>query len=528
MPDLSVRLIDSSAIGEPLLAARGISKRYGDLLANDRVDLEVRRGEIHALLGENGSGKTTLLSALYGLIAPDEGEIVLEGRSVRWASSHDARRHGIALVPQDFRLVPTLNAVENVAIAAEARGRYRHALAGIRQRLARIGDEYGLDLKTDTPVGRLSVGERQRLELLRALYFEPAVLLLDEPTSVLTRDEAEALYSSLKQLVRDGRHAIVLTTHRIREVFGGVDAVSILRRGRKVADFGASELEHDALVRAMVGGRDASRVADFTRREAGSAPLLRAVEIGTERASGRLANLVPLRGVDIELRPNEVLGIAGVEGNGQLALEFVLAGMARPATGRIEIRQGDEWIDLYEHTRRSRAVARRQLGYIPSDRVRYGVANQLSVHENLLLPEVASGALLARAPAADKATAASVSELIQQFDIQPPKPDARVGALSGGNAQKVVLARELSRDPLVTIAAQPTTGLDVAAASLVRRKLREQSDRGRAVLLISSDLDELLELCDRITVMFRGRLVGTWSRRDFDIQDIGHAMAGTR
>ena len=512
----------------PRLRASGITKRYQALLANNNIDFDVRDSEIHALLGENGSGKTTLLSILYGLISPDAGQIFLSGRPVTWGSPHDAHSAGIAMVPQQFRLVPTLTIAENVVLALHhPESSYRRLLPEVRGRIDTIQDRYRLQLDPDTLVGPLSVGERQRVEIVRALYFEPRILFLDEPTSVLTPQEAETLYSALRQMVEEEERSVVLTTHRIKEVLGHCNRVTVLRNGSKVATFDSSELDHGELVQAMVGQRTIHAIGRAATTQSDGSPLFRVEELSLDGKEAKAVGATPIRDVSFDVFPGEVFGVAGVEGNGQYTLELLLTGLLTPSRGRIMIRRpsANDWTELADNKHRT-ATGRDGIGHIPSDRNRFGVAATLTVAENLLLRELTEAPALSRAPGLRKDVAHRVDEVIKSFEIDPPNPQAKVSQLSGGNAQKVVVAREISRNPLLMLAAQPTAGLDVAASSYVRSSLKDQARTGRGVLIISSDLDELFELCDRLTVMYHGRLTGSWSEGDFDANAIGAAMAG--
>lgn len=503
----------------PAVEARTLTKRYGTVLANDRVGLSILPGEIHALLGENGSGKTTFLSMLYGLIQPDEGEILVRGEQVTWGRGMRPQDHGIGMVPQRFLLVRTLSVAENVALSVHGRGRYRALLCDVTARIHALQERLGLALDPSAIVRTLSVGERQRVEIVRALHFEPDVLLLDEPTSVLTPGEADALYGALRELASSRGMSIVLTTHRIREVFETADRVTVLRAGRNVGTYKASELTTDELVKAMIGHREMPRIDRTAPDRTTDRWLVRVEHLTLTDDDARSAGLPALHDVTFDVSAGEIVGIAGVEGNGQTTLEMLLAGIVQPSSGEILVRGNDR------ETQRARSGSRRLVGYVPSERDRFGMVRSLSVRDNLLLRELAETPSLRRAPSRS-ADAARVEGLITEFAIEPPSPTIRVGQLSGGNAQKVVLARELSRDPPITIAAQPTAGLDVGAAAAVRARLHEQSRLDRSVIVISSDLDELLELCDRIQVMYRGRLIGNWARPAFDRHAIGTAMAG--
>jgi simple sugar transport system ATP-binding protein len=487
------------------------------VLANDGVSLSVERGEIHALLGENGSGKTTLLSLLYGLVEPDAGEIRVAGKPVTWGHGLRAHEHGIGMVPQRFLLVPTLTVAENIALSVHGGGRHEALLRDVISRVDELQEQVGLALDPRALVRTLSVGERQRVEIVRALYFEPTVLLLDEPTSVLTPDEADLLYGALRALITSSGMSIVLTTHRIREIFQAADRVSVLRRGRNVGTFEAGALTKDQLVRAMIGHKAMPQIDHATAPASRASAFLRVDRLTLSADDANTGRVPPIQDVSFVVSAGEILGIAGVEGNGQTTLEMLLAGLLQASSGAISV-SGNAT------TKRTRST-RGHIGYVPSERDRFGVVRSMSVRDNLLLRKLADTALLHRAPGRPR-DSANVDELVNAYSIEPPSAAIRVGHLSGGNAQKVVLARELSREPAITIAAQPTAGLDVAAAASVRAKLHEQSRLGRAVLVISSDLDELLELCDRVCVMYRGRLVGDWPRSSFDRHAIGTAMAG--
>jgi simple sugar transport system ATP-binding protein len=517
----------SEAESPYLLGARNIWKRYGDVVANRGVDLSVQEGEIHALLGENGSGKTTLLSILYGLVPPDEGTITYQGRPVIWDGPHHARDTGISMVPQQFRLVPTLTVEENVVLAIHGRRGHRQLLVEVRAQMEVLQERYGLSLDPGAAVGSLSVGERQRVEILRALFFNPKLLLLDEPTSVLTPQESEALYGALHRIVGQERLSLVLTTHRIGEVFGLADRVTVLRNGLNIATFGAEQLSRDELVRTMIGEDRAARAAHPERAAATSDPLVRVEDLELEHRAAQVAGVPPISRTNFDAKAGEIVGVAGVEGNGQLSLELLLAGLLRPTNGRIVLRDpAGRSIAETGADHNGGGTFRQHVGYIPSDRNRLGVARGLSVGENLLLRQLAATPALSRAPAMRKDQGETVERLIEEFGIEPRDPGIPVRNLSGGNAQKVVLARELSRSPPVTLAAQPTAGLDVRVTGLVRDRLRREAERGSAVIIISSDLDELFELCHQIGVIYQGRFVGFWPREQFDRREIGAAMGG--
>jgi ABC-type uncharacterized transport system ATPase subunit len=492
----------------PLARLQGITKHFGTVVANDRIDFDLRAGEVHALLGENGSGKTTLMNIFYGLLQPDEGEIWLADGKHEWKTAQDAIASGIAMIPQQFRLVPTLSAVENIAMSLAERGRYRAQLRTVERRLRELSERYCLQVDPTARVECLSMGERQRIEILRALYYDSQIILMDEPTSVLTPMEVDRLWELLAEMVEAENRAIVLTTHKIREVLTISHRVTVLRRGRRVATEDASDLTSGQLVELMIGKRPASEESHASASES---------PIEDEVAAVRLRNLVAgrapsgepaLRGVTLDAYPGEILGIAGVEGNGQSELEAVLAGLLPPTSGSVEFPGGQN------------------IAYIPSDRNRYGVIRTFSVAENLLLRRLAATPALHSVPVFQPESIEQLRELVHEFEIYPADIDMRVGQLSGGNAQKVLLARELAQQPGIVVAAQPTLGLDVGAAEFVRGQLRKMAQAGAAVIVISSDLDELMGLSDRIAVMYGGNITGEWPTNSRHLPAIGAAMAG--
>jgi simple sugar transport system ATP-binding protein len=498
---------------------RGITKRFGAVIANDGIDFDLEAGEIHALLGENGSGKTTLMSILYGLLQPDEGSITLDGEPFRPVGPLTSRNAGIAMIPQRFRLVPTLTVGENVALGLEPRGRWHGALlTEVQRRLADLGARYGLAIDPQARVETLSMGQRQRVEILRALYNEADILLMDEPTSVLTPREVDGLFVMLATMVREENRTVVLVTHKLREVLGYADRMTILRQGRKVATFTGGEATRERLVEAMMGRR-ADPAADSMMRR----PDARAATGRRAALEVQGVDLVPepgddlashaLRRVGFSVHAGEIYGIAGVEGNGQQELELVLAGLVQPTVGEVRLAGGG-------------APPRNRIAYIPSDGLRLGLIREFTIAENLLLPEIAAGSAIRIATIGTAETLGHVQEVIARYAVYPPDPALLVRQLSGGNARKVLLARELERRPLLIVAAQPTMGLDVASAAFVREQIRRAAEDGAAVVFISSDLDELLECCDRIAVLYDGQIQGEWWRREAKVAELGAAMAG--
>ncbi|MDR5693799.1 MAG: ABC transporter ATP-binding protein [Armatimonadota bacterium] len=497
----------------PLVQMVGITKRFPGVVANDRVSFEVRRGEIHALLGENGAGKSTLMKILYGFYRPDEGEIYLDGRRVVFRSPRDAIAHGIGMVFQHFTLVPSLSVMENLLMGMDS------CPFVLRQDLARRIEElsrrYGLQVDPRAKVWQLSVGEQQRVEVLKLLYREARILILDEPTSVLTPLEVRNLFSTLRQLASEGR-SIVLITHKLDEVMALADRITVLRAGRVVGTLERAQATKEELARMMVG-RETS--LQTTRDPVPPGPVVLEVE-NLQARNDR--GLPALRGISFEVRAGEIFGIGGVAGNGQRELGEVIMGL-RPATsGRVRILGRDV-------TNRSPTeILRYGVSYIPEDRLKMGVAPGLSVRENLLL-RYYNTPPYCRGPLLDFAAARSLADhLIAQFGILVPDREVPVRFLSGGNLQRLILAREIHIAPRLIVAFHPTRGLDVAATEATHRILMDQRKAGTAILLISEDLDEILTLSDRIGVMHEGEIVGVFPREGVDLEEIALLMAGER
>jgi simple sugar transport system ATP-binding protein len=497
----------------PLVELRGIVKRFPGLVANDGVDLELYGGEVHALLGENGAGKTTLMNVLTGLYRPDEGEILVDGRPVSFRAPRNAIDAGIGMVHQHFRLVDSLTVAENVLLGWHAPRVWLGRKAGIRQ-VAELAKRYRMDVHPDAKVWQLSVGEQQRVEILKALYRGARALILDEPSAVLTPQEADALFEAVREMAARGE-AIVVITHKLDEVQAVADRITVLRRGRNVGVAVRGELDSRALARLMVG-REVSLDAAPAPSETGD------VVLRVEGASARSDRGLPaLTDVSLEVRAGQLFGIAGVAGNGQRELAEVVTGLRPLEAGSVEVAG-----------RRLRASARSAIdagvAHIPEDRLGSGLVAGLSTTDNAILkayrrPPVARGPLVDR-----RAARALAERFLAAFDVSAVSPDAPVRLMSGGNLQRLLLARETAERPQVIVAVHPTRGLDVGGTETVRSVLREQQEAGAAILLISEDLDEVLALADPVGVLHDGRLAGVVPRERCEVEELGLLMGGAR
>jgi simple sugar transport system ATP-binding protein len=532
-----------SASAHPAVELRGISKRFGSVVACDAIDFAIPRGRITGLLGENGAGKSTLMKILLGLVVPEAGEILRDGRPVTIRDPRDAAAMGLAMVHQHFSVIEQLTVWENVILGERGAIDASSAIA----RVTEVGERYGLSVDPTARVYDLSVGQRQRVEIIKCLILNPQVVILDEPTSVLTPPESRELFEVLRRVVEEEQRGVVLISHKLDEILTATDAVTILRRGQVIAHHASSQTTARELAREMVG-REVS-----LRREGAALGLLEAVAVegsnppalltaessagsdpqegqvaaadrppvvlAVRDATARAADGRPLLdGLTVEVRAGEIVGLAGVEGNGQVALQDLLSSLFALSRGTVEVR------GRAVKTGRPGLMQRAGVGVIPEDRHRSGCVLDMSVAENLILADVDSqcqhGFLRRRA------INAHALELIREYGIATPSPNAPFRSLSGGNQQRAVLARELSRKPAVLLAAHPTRGLDVGAMEYVTGCLQRVAESGVGVLLISSDLEEILFLSHRIAVIHRGRIIGEMLRSDLDIERLGMMMGG--
>jgi general nucleoside transport system ATP-binding protein len=495
------------------LEMRGITKRYPGVVANDHIDLDVRPGEIHALLGENGAGKTTLMNILYGLARPDEGEILLDGQPVRIAGPADAIARGISMVHQHFMLVPVLTVAENILLGDETMANAvfldrREA----RRRIRDLGQRFRFEIDPDARVSTLSVGWQQRVEILKALYREARILVLDEPTAVLTPQETEEIFAVLRRLAAEG-HSIVFISHKLYEVLEIADRITVIRRGRVVGTRIPADTNEDDLAELMVGREVQLTVARGESHPGGAVLHIEGLRVNDDRGSQ------VVRGIDLDIRAGEIVGIAGVAGNGQDELVEALIGLRRPSAGRITLGGQDV-------TGRSpRQLNEAGVAFVPADRQRFGLVLEFDVADNLVLTSYYRSPYARGILRNDAAIENAASETVAAFDIRTPSVHARMSTLSGGNQQKVVVGREFGRDLKLLVLDQPTRGLDVGSIEFIHRRTIEKRDAGSAVLLVSAELDEVLELSDRIAVMYRGEIVAVVDGRTADKNEIGLLMA---
>ncbi|MEZ4562661.1 MAG: ABC transporter ATP-binding protein [Thermomicrobiales bacterium] len=502
----------------PAIAMRGITKRFGNVVANDQVDFSAAWGEVHALVGENGAGKSTLMSILAGLYRPDDGYVEIDGQPVQFRSPRDAIAHGIGMVYQHFMLVDTFSVAENV-VMGERTGGVSLQLPRVEQRLAELGETYGLEVDPRARIWQLSVGEQQRVEILRLLYLGARILVFDEPTAVLTPQEAHSLIRTLRGLAAQG-FTVIFISHKLDEVLEVADQISILRRGRIVATMPAQGTDRRELARLMVG-RDLAPIVEDPAHSPREATITGDTILSLRNVTAIGEKGVPaLKQVSLEIQAGETLGVAGVAGNGQSELAEVVTGLRRTTAGAIHVAGRDVT------NRPAGEIARAGVAHVPEDRLATGLIGSMDLSANAILREYGQPPL-AQGPFLSSAAVANFTDsLIARHDVKAPGRWARLRTLSGGNQQKLLLGRELSGAPRLIVAVHPTRGVDIGATEAIHAALREQRARGAATLLISEDLDELLALSDRIAVMFDGAVMGIVPARGTDPEEIGLLMAG--
>lgn len=497
----------------PAVEMRGITKKFGDFVANDTIDLVVEKGEIHALLGENGAGKSTLMNVLYGLYAPTEGAIRIHGKPVDFRGPKDAIEAGLGMVHQHFMLFEPFTVVENIILGEEPTKGVVLDKEEARRRVMELSDRYGLKIDPDDRIENISVGMQQRVEILKALYRDADILIFDEPTAVLTPQEIEELIKILRSLAEEGK-SIIIITHKLGEIKALAERCTIIRRGKWIDTVDVASTSEEALAEKMVG------------REIAFSVYKKPMQLGEEflKVEGLrvkdFRGVEKLRGLNLEVRKGEIFGIAGVDGNGQSELLEALTGL-RPIEG------GKIFIGGKDMTQKSpKEIREAGMNNIPEDRNKRGLVQEFSVAENMILHRFhempyAKGGILQ-----DEAIRTHAQGLMESYDIRPRRSDYLAGELSGGNQQKVILAREIDDDPEILIAAQPTRGLDVGAIEYIHKFLVEQRDRGKAVLLVSFELEEVMSLSDRIGILYEGQITKIFRDGEADEKELGYYMAG--
>ncbi|MBU5435266.1 ABC transporter ATP-binding protein [Pseudoflavonifractor sp. MSJ-37] len=501
-------------MGEKLLEMRHVTKRFGKLIANRNVDLDLERGEVHALLGENGAGKTTLMNCLYGIYAPEEGEILLNGEPLKLSGPKDAIAHNIGMVHQHFMLVPPLTVLQNIVLGQECKITPMD-LSKARTKVEDLCERYHLQLDLDEKVADLSVGAQQRVELIKALYRGADILILDEPTAVLTPPEVEGLFDILHQFVAQGK-SIIIISHKLWEVKRISDRVTVLRSGEAVSTVFTKDVEQEDLAAMMVGKR--------VTLEYDKAPVTSQKDIlelkDVSAKSGQ--NASSLKNVSLHIREGEVLGVAGVDGNGQLELSEVIMGLRPIQSGSVRYR-GEDITQVSTRRRIESGFA-----HIPEERMTQGLVMNFTLSENMILNCYDKPPFTVHHLFDSKKMKANGEKLVEDYDVRPRTPEALARSLSGGNQQKVIIAREFSQDPQLVVAVQPTRGLDIGASDFVHQKLLGQKAKGAGVLLISADLDEVLAVSDRVIVINEGEIMGEFVPGEIDYAEIGLMMGGTR
>jgi len=498
----------------PFIEMRGITKRFDGVTANNSIDFTIYGGEVHALLGENGAGKTTLMNILYGLYRADSGELLVGGRQVTIRSPKDAIALKIAMVHQNFELVPTLTVAENVGLGLKAKREPFLNLESVVKKINELAKDYGLPVNPEALIAQLSVGERQRVEIIKALFRQPDTLILDEPTSVLTPQEVEGLFHFMRSMATEGK-AVVVITHKLAEVMAVSDSVTVLRHGEVVARLKTRDTNPNELAEKMVG-REIPHMEGTIQGEPSESTILEIQQVSALNDKGTLA----LDNISFSLHKGEILGIAGVAGNGQTELAEVLTGMRKVTNGKVLVLGSD----LTNAS--SRETIKHGIGHIPEDRMGSGLILDMSIAENLVL-EVRNDPRFEKKYLIDNdQIQLNAKRLVREYSISCPGVNVPARTLSGGNMQKAILAKVLSRNPKILIAVQPTSGLDVGATEFINEKIKEQRKLGVGILLISGDLNEIMSLSDRIAVIFEGKIMGVFPAATAKIEEIGLMMGG--
>lgn len=508
----------ASPASSPMLEMRGITKRFPGVIANDNVRFSVNTGEVHTLLGENGAGKSTLMKILYGLYQPDEGQVLLHGVPLKLKSPADAINHRIGMIHQHFMLVSSLTVTENVALGlSSGRGPLTN-LGDVSERIRVLSDRYGLQVDPHAYIWQLSVGERQRVEIIKALYRDVQLLVLDEPTAVLTPQEVDDFFAILREMTADGR-GLIFISHKLNEVMELSDRITVLRNGQQVGSTTPAESSLELLAQMMVGrevgNRQSPRAASQSSRKALE---IRGLRVAGDRGVDALVD------VDLSVYAGEILGVAGVSGNGQRELAESITGLRQIVSGSIKVNTGEHDLEISGYT--PKQIRQAGIAFVPEERMRDGAIGDFSVADNIVLLNHTEPAFSRQGFLRFDAIRKHCRALVSNYQVKTPDIDTPTKNLSGGNIQKVIMARELMSNPAVLIAAQPTRGVDIGAAEYIHERLLEQREKGTATMVISEDLDEVLLLSDRIAVICEGVIMGIVAREDATREKIGLMMAG--
>ena len=498
-----------------VLKMEGITKRFPRVTANDDVTIELQKGEIHALLGENGAGKSTLMNCLYGMYQPDEGSIYVNGEKVNIRNSEDAIKHGIGMVHQHFMLISQLTVTENIILGLKSRREPLLDLKNAEKEIQKLSDQYRFDVDPRALIKDLPVGIQQRVEIMKVLYRKADILILDEATAVLTPQEVEELFKVVRQLAKEGK-SIFMIVHKLEEVMEVCDTVTVLRDGKLVGNVKVSETSTRELAKMMVG-REVILDCDKKPCEPKEVALTVKDLVVTNKHGKNVVN-----GVSFDIRKGEILGIAGVDGNGQIELSEAITGLSGYKSGKILV-NGEE---VPHHNTRN--FIEKNVSHIPQDRQHTGLVMEFNIKENLVLQKFCDEPFCRFGILNQRMIQTHAEELIHRFNIKTAGTDVETSTLSGGNQQKVILAREISRNPEILVAVQPTRGLDIGATEFVRKQILEQRDKGAAVLLVSTELDEILSLSDRIAIIHKGKFMGVVVNGEVTIEEIGLMMAGIK
>ncbi len=491
-----------------------IRKEFGTFVANDNITLQLRKGEIHALLGENGAGKSTLMNVLFGLYQPEGGEIRVRGEKVNIENPNIANDLGIGMVHQHFMLVEKFTVTENIILGSEPKSGLTVDRATARKKVMDISEQYGLRIDPDAKIEDISVGMQQRVEILKTLYRGAEILIFDEPTAVLTPQEIQELIQIMKRLIEEGK-SIVLITHKLKEIMQVADRCTVIRRGRYIGTIDIDETVNEDRLAEMMVGREVNFDAEYSKADPQQV-VLDVQKLVVKDSRG----LKAVDGLDLQIRSGEILGIAGIDGNGQTELIEAISGLKKPESGKVMLNGKD----VTGFT--PRKVTESGVGHIPQDRHKHGLVLDYTIRDNMVLQTYYKEPFSKRGLMNYKAVAEKAKALIEKFDVRTPSVDVPARALSGGNQQKAIIAREVDRSPDLLIAAQPTRGLDVGAIEFIHEQLIKEREKGRAVLLISFELEEILHVADRIAVLYEGKIVGIRDPKETTEQELGFLMAG--